>query len=60
MFPPWYLKPLLSLFLLTMRLGVLKGKPTRPFVRARLPTDPAITARKQDAPQRNQREETAT
>lgn len=35
------------------RLAILKREPTRPLIRARLPANPTIAARKQNAPERH-------
>jgi hypothetical protein len=43
--------------LLPVRLVVLEGKPARSLIRARLPANPAIAAREQDAPEGNCSEE---
>lgn len=39
-------------------LRVLELEPTGPLIRARLPANPTIAARKQNAPQRNRSQET--
>lgn len=52
--PPQRLPPLLLL-----RLSILERKPTRPLIRTRLPANPTIAARKQNAPERHGREERA-
>ena len=44
--------------LLPVRLIVLEWIPACPLIRTRLPADPAITARKQNAPRRHRSQET--
>lgn len=40
-----------------IRLSVLERKPTRPLIRACLPANSTVAARKQNAPERNRGEE---
>lgn len=42
-----------------IRLGIPKRKPTRPLIRARLPANPPITARKQNTPHGHRRQKRA-
>ena len=49
-----------ALLLLRVCLRVLKRKSASPLIRTRLAADPAITASKQDTPQRNGTEEAAS